>query len=171
MEARCAPAPATANRQVFFSEASTYGVGLPLLLARYPGVRRGRQPRGQSNTKRAHPPDFSPLPRRCRRYLTRSTNSRAWLTRTTLGNLAESLKQQLAKERAERIKLEREVAMLKAELATAKRFDEIVNRLDRIEGAPRSASRGALIASARAGPLAWCPRPRPLVIILSRQRP
>jgi hypothetical protein len=80
------------------------------------------------------------LPRRCRRYLTRSTNSRAWLTRTTIGNLAESLKQQLAKERAERIKLKRELAMLKAELATARKRDDILSRLDKIESSP---SRGA----------------------------
>ena len=90
------------------------------------------------------------------------------MTRTILDNLAESLKQQLAKERAERIKLEREVAMLKAELATAKRFDEIVNRLDRLEGAPRSLR--AMPDRVRAARVGLAPR-EPLVVFLSRQRP
>jgi hypothetical protein len=62
------------------------------------------------------------------------------LTRTALGNLAESLKQQLVKERAERTKLEREVTMLKAELSTTQKLDDIMSRLDKIESSP---SRGA----------------------------
>ena len=46
--------------------------------------------------------------------------------RATVENLATSLRQQLAKERAERIKLERELAMLKAELSTTRKLDDII---------------------------------------------
>ena len=60
--------------------------------------------------------------------------------RATVENLATSLRQQLAKERAERIKLERELAMLKAELSTTRKLDDIMSRLDKIESSP---SRGA----------------------------
>jgi hypothetical protein len=74
-------------------------------------------------------------------------NQRIAAQRTTVANLAEALKQQLVKERAERARevgsLRQELAMLKAELATARKLDELVARLDKIEGS--SPSRGATL--------------------------
>ena len=90
--------------------------------------------------------------RPARRSAQPADNGAAWATwsarqlakrdrvhREHVANLAESLRHQLRKRDAEIAELRTELRELRNEIAVAKRLDEITNRLNGLETAPRSA--------------------------------
>jgi chromosome segregation ATPase len=64
-----------------------------------------------------------------------AVNRRLAAQRKSVEALAEALRNQLVRERAERVKLAGEVEALRAELSTQRALADLAARLDRLEGA------------------------------------